>query len=264
LYAANTVYGSASTTYTNSSGTTYDELNRLAVFKKGQINGSNNDAVSNWTTNQQDWTLDIVGNQTATESSYYQNTFDKANKLTARKALANSNRPTVDDDEFTTNTAANWSANSGTTFDVNSTNAGQMTVTAVPAAGAIILTGKTMGVMKGHIKFTFPTGTTTGQAGFVFGYKSINDYWLNVEDFATQQGNFYHVVSGTKTLVKGSGISCTAGTPLDFLHCRDQRVDHQRVFLRPVWPIHQQSEREVRLHPIVGRWPRPGNGRALA
>ena len=50
------------------------------------------------TLRHQDWTLDATGNQTAVESSWYQNTANKANEYTARTIKGGDNKEPVSDD----------------------------------------------------------------------------------------------------------------------------------------------------------------------
>ncbi len=79
-----------------------------------------------------------------------------------------------------------------------------------PAAQVLILTGENIGPTQPAVAVTVPTGTTTGQFGFVLGYKSGADYWLWAEDMAGS-ANLYHVVSGSKNLI--STTSNSAPTP---------------------------------------------------
>ena len=134
LYAANGAYPGASQVYA------YDTLNRLAQYKAGLINTGNTDTQAFWTRSGQRWTLDATGNPTAVDDwdnaaggflNGRQSTYDKANKLTAVSARANRGK-SPRTDPFTSNTAANWAKpGSGDAFDVNATNTGALTVTAV-------------------------------------------------------------------------------------------------------------------------------------
>jgi hypothetical protein len=82
-----------------------------------------------------------------------------------------------------------------------------------PAAQALVLWGGSVGpITMAETAATFPPGTTAGEAGIVFGYKSMGDYWLCVEDLAAQQNKIYHVVGGVRTLITASAQSATAGS----------------------------------------------------
>ena len=48
----------------------------------------------------------------------------------------------------------------------------------------MLLWGEAIGPNKTRIQITFPSGSSSGQAGFVFGYKRSTDYWLRVLDLA--------------------------------------------------------------------------------
>lgn len=54
------------------------------------------------------------------------------------------------------------------------------------------------------------TGTTSGQAGFVFGYKNGGDYWLWARDM-NGTANIYHVYHGVSTQV--ATVSYAAPVP---------------------------------------------------
>src|SRR5262249_459896 len=63
---------------------------------------------------------------------------------------------------------------------------------------------------------TFPSGATTGQVGLVFGYKSIDDYWLFVNDISDQKDKLYHVVTGTNSLLTSLNHPITTGVDTPF------------------------------------------------
>ncbi len=205
-------------------------LNRLMTYKAGSIKSDNSDIAPNWTIDATRWTLDAVGNHTAVDyfNSYgsnafswlnwYQNTANAANEYTSRKSQTAQKGELWD--LFSADTHLNWTCRgSGDSFTI-STTAHTLTVGTVsqdtidgvtePAAQALILTGEKIGPTLPAISFTVPTGTTTGQIGLVFGYKSGADYWLWARDMAGT-ANIYHVVSGSKNLI--STLSYPAPTP---------------------------------------------------
>lgn len=104
---------------------------------------------------------------------------------------------------------------------MNSTNAGDLTVTALSQdtfggnqeeeARAVLLWGEDPGLVKGKLQVRFPSSATSGQAGVVFGYKSANDYWLAVLDL-DQNHKLYRVINGARILVASQSASVGAGS----------------------------------------------------
>ena len=43
-----------------------------------------------------------------------------------------------------------------------------------------------------------PNTATTGEFGYVFGYKSASDYWVQAYNLQDEQVGYYHVVDGQK------------------------------------------------------------------
>jgi hypothetical protein len=199
----------------------YDALDRLTNDDRGKIKTDDSAIESYWNTDSHNWTLDVLGNQTGTDTPagsvpLATNTPDKANKYSARtvKGGPASVKP-YHGDEFNTNTAANWvlphgnapytgAYSGGTTFDVNSSHAGYLTVSAInsgsetidgevqPAGQAMLLLGENQGQVTVAMDFTISVfGGNMG--GIVFGFKSGKDYWLLVRNFASFNDELYHV-----------------------------------------------------------------------
>ena len=238
LYADRQVYQSYSEDYT------YDQLHRLTQYEKGQLDPTANGgtgAVSDlWKLHKQAWTLDAVGNQLAVDTEigndFITATFNAANEMTTRDSLSDQRRPLVSELDFdsSTETAVMVSVGdsadgvSSDAFDVNTTNAGKLTISAVgqdtfggvqeEEARTMVLIGDNICHLHWETKITFPSGTSSGQAGFVFGYKSPNDYWLYVIDFAAQKRRIYQVVDGVQGAVldeKNQSISAGSGKKFD-------------------------------------------------
>ncbi len=176
---------------------------------------------------------DYTGNHTAVDyfnsynsnafawRNWYQNTANTANEYTTRKSQTGIRGRMYD--YFTANTTANWSSpGSSVTFSVNTSTPaltvntiGQDTIDGVlePTTQAIVLTGENLGPCLPNLTFTVPSGTSSGQIGLVFGYKSGGDYWLQVVDMAGSL-KICHVLNGTLTVLATQSITPpTAGTP---------------------------------------------------
>ncbi len=225
LYAQRQVYTSHSEVYG------YDGLHRLTSFKSGLINSAKDDVQAYWQPGrgEQSWTLDPLGNQLALSdqgtASYFQNTPNKANEYTSRKVQAAAAKPAFASDAFASDTSSHWSKpGSGDAFNVNSGVAGRLVVTTVsqdtissvqePTPAAILLLGESMGPLQATVTLRFPSGTTAGQAGLVFGYQSGANYWLRVLDLDAQEVRVYHVLNGAKTLHDAQAYTLAADTDL--------------------------------------------------
>ncbi len=232
LYAANvtTPGGNQDPIYDGSSHVYgYDNLNRLTADSRGLIASDNSAIQSFWQTGHDDWTLDVLGNQTATKSSYFKNTPDAANKYTARTAKGTAANPELNAaDGFTTSTTSNWKlpAGSGAAFSINTTSH-VLSITAVSTdtfnghaeeeARAVLTWGAGIGPTSlAGANISFPSGATSGQAGLVYGYKSINDYWVRVYDL-DQHIKVYHIVNGVKSLIFSASVTVNTGTAYGLL-----------------------------------------------
>lgn len=206
---------------------TYDDLHRLKNFKTGQptyTSGTMTGVASHWTRREKEWTFDAQGNHTAMKD------FGKSNWIVAEYNAANEHDDDADDrevhtdgpsrvidEEFSTDTSANWTKpGSGDAFDVNSTNSGYLTFTTVAQdmidsqqegeARAFVITGEDIGLVPMRLRFSFPSGISTGYIGMIFGYKSANDYWMYVGDLAADKNRLYHVVDGSKDSVLAEAV----------------------------------------------------------
>ena len=233
-YAKNTTQGSASHVYT------YDNLNRLSDDKKGQINANNTDISSFWVNGPKSWSLDLLGNPTAeaanTAASYVQNTVNCQNQITQRKVLGNNLSQAIYAQDL--GTASDWQkpGGAGDAFDVT----GWLHITGVSAdtfsgqtegeSRTLLLRGEPIGPPNQLGAYVvFPTGATSGQAGFVFGYKSPNDYWMYVADL-DQHVYMYHVVNGAKTQISAASAGVSAGTSIWLAFNADRYSSNQPWF----------------------------------
>jgi RHS repeat-associated protein len=222
---------------------TYDHLNRLTADTKG-LAATDGSIQSFWQDGGSDWSLDLLGNQTAVKSSYITNTADKANKYTARAVIGNSAPTEMSvSDPFTSDTSSNWQcpSGSGAAFSIDAsahkltintvavdTFANGRTSYTIPEARATVIWGGSMGPTLCGANVTFPSGATTGQAGWIYGYKSISDYWVRLYDIGSQTMCVYQVENGTKTLISSSSTTVSTGT---------------------AYPLHAASTRGESLYP---------------
>jgi hypothetical protein len=286
LYADDQVYLGSSQSYA------YDNLNRLTSFSRGAgtASGGTLTVSSAWDRKDQNWGLDALGNQLSQDtpsggSAFFTNTPNSVNEYTSRTALGNSNnRAVVADGSFTGDSSSNWTKiGTSDAFNVNTSNSGCLTVTAVsqdtvdgylePTAQAIILRGGNIGPMQAYTRFTYPSTTTSGQIGFVFGYKSGADYWLWVGDIATNDTVLYHVVNGTRTSVASNyfGQVHYYGCPL-YMSCRRGMFQYELQYATAIsggfpsgrWGVYTtvantvftsyQSWDEAQSRDMAGRW----------
>ncbi|MCC6680525.1 MAG: hypothetical protein IT445_06440 [Phycisphaeraceae bacterium] len=221
LYAQRGVYVSHSEAYT------YDDLHRLVTYHHGNVDSYG--AIQDyWKPQLTNWTLDSLGNQIEVgtredTTDYFKNTPNKANEYTARDTQGLAQAVTFSDG-FDDDTSGYYVNAGSDAFDVDSTNAGALTVTELiddtgdDEAAAIILLGDgSSDVETGPVYMAtstkFPSGAGSGQAGFVFGYQSANSYWLLVNDLGDDTRKLYYVDSGSKTLMAStSSAGITANT----------------------------------------------------
>ncbi|MEM8784090.1 MAG: hypothetical protein AAGE65_14720, partial [Planctomycetota bacterium] len=211
-YADRRVYPGASQSYA------YDGLHRLERYDTGILAPATH-AVTAWAKNKQAWDLDAVGNPLETDAlaqdAFVKQTPNDANELTALQIKGNDPvRPRIED-PFSSDTSANWSAVGTDTFGISG---GHLSINSVAAdtlegntedeARAVVLWGAANGPVQAQYSFQFPAGATAGRAGFVFGYRSANDYWLQVWDLGAQEVYYQHAVDG----VAGPKLAARAWT----------------------------------------------------
>jgi len=200
----NTVQAGSSKVYT------YDSLHRLSQYKAGVLNTNKDDTTSLWSGGAQKWTLDPVGNQTAVDAyrlgiadaSGIQRLVElggqhpqQGQRVCRPHRARNLGRIPNAGDGFSSDTSAQWEkiGGAGDTFDVNSTEAGSLTVSAVsrdtfdgglqdPEACTILLLKANIGPAQVSLNFDTSGFASGQQAGLVFGYKSPSSYWLRVQE----------------------------------------------------------------------------------
>ena len=192
---------------------TQDGLNRLKTFHVGNnVSAIDNNISSSFRKQDREWELDALGNPTKIKDfGIEQQTanFNKANEFSDNGSTPGSAKKTqpnvgfvyehfsllTDKDKFTavnseifTTTGGMFEFSALKTYDIGNQ--------------AMALFGQAEGLLTTRVTFSFPNNTTTGQAGFVFGYKSTQDYWLSVYDAADNKARIYHVHSVSGTITK--------------------------------------------------------------
>ncbi|HUO09004.1 MAG TPA: RHS repeat-associated core domain-containing protein [Phycisphaerae bacterium] len=208
---SNRLYADNSTHPSNSHAYTYDYLNRLTADKGGSYNSSSQSIDPVLQLTDHNWTLDPLGNHTSADSSKYQETFNAQNQIVTR-SVSNGYRWYSSDFSQPANASNFSAAGANDTFNVNTTNANCLTITGLTSYSSesrgIVLFKQSFGHLQGYMRFIFDSGSSPGdEAGMVFGYKSINDYWIQAVN-RDGYGRVYHVVNGTKTTIS----SYSAGT----------------------------------------------------
>ncbi len=219
LYADNQTQSAAAHAYS------YDNLNRLTADKSGVLNSGKTD-VPFWNAGNDAWTLDPLGNPTATTQLVggTQTTLNAQNQIITRKVQGQYPAPIFIDWLYLSSDSVNWQKpGSGDAFDVAGTFSSGLTFTTVAQdtlngttegeARAFVLEPESLGTFEAHSQIDLPSTATTGQFGFVFGYKASSDYWIDVIDIADDHEKVYHVINGAK----GSAISSIASGQ-DVLH----------------------------------------------
>ncbi len=204
LYADNQVQLGSSKAYG------YDNLNRLTESDDGNLNSAKTAVAAGSFASKTGYTLDPLGNQTshsaAEDSSADTATFNSVNELTTRKVKGNVNNSGFSDAFDGTVTPSPWTVvGSGDTYTTGSglTVTGRTTYNPGDTEEEhrfMVLLPQNSGPFCASMDTTVPDGVTSGQYGYVFGYKSINDYWLNVNDLSDGHNYTYHVTEGFKEL----------------------------------------------------------------
>ena len=201
LYADRQVYTSDSQYYQ------YDTLDRLEEFKSGlsDMDGGSPPAPQSieayWTFDKRGFGLDQMGNQLsidtpeATGYITHEVASGQANEYTSRSTKAEVAKAAFEDDFSNSSTEGNWTRPSGS-GNGRSIASDVLTVSAVTNSGdpdGVFLWSPLIGPLTGEVQIEFPSGSASGDlAGFVFGYKSNDDYWLLVREYGTDVVTLYH------------------------------------------------------------------------
>ncbi len=204
LYADHQVYRSSSQVHT------YDNLRRLTQSQVGQIKSDRSGIASHWLLDQRSWDFDPLGNplglDTVESTDRQTHTLTSANELDIRYVKGDKAKEPLEDTFQDSATQQNWTSIGSETVSVSAgllTTVGSLTADSLEGhtesePRAVYLTGEDVGPMSHVVQIRFATGTTQGQAGCVFGYKSANDYWIDVLDVGAGERRIYHVVNGDK------------------------------------------------------------------
>ncbi|QQE13182.1 hypothetical protein JD969_06895 [Planctomycetota bacterium] len=217
LYADRVEYPRASHLYS------YDDLHRLKGYEAGTITGlpTSPDIKKVGIVDLTEWKLDQLGNQLEIKKLNvykdrevrHKQAVNKANEYEYRKTLAGRNPRFVSGFSNTTQ-AADWEQlDVSDQFVFNSGGSSMLEVTNVAGSEATILLAMPETGQSNIGCYTqFPTGTVDGaEAGLVFGYKSVNDYWLYVRQYNAAQSyvKLYHVENGVKNEVQSGNTTVT-------------------------------------------------------
>ncbi|MEM9753205.1 MAG: hypothetical protein AAF916_07440 [Planctomycetota bacterium] len=215
LYSDRQKYASYSETYA------YDGLHRLASYDAGEIKADLSGIEDYWSIRASAWTLDALGNPLSideyTYADYYDNAqFNDANEMLSREISANRRTPVSFDSFHYASSLDDWEVPGNDTVSVSGGRLYVDTISADNFDGhteqtprAILLLGEEVGPTSLQGAGAWPVSQTTdGRSGFVFGYKSPNDYWIGVLKRDPVNSNhkreIYHVVNGQMTLVKSA------------------------------------------------------------
>ncbi len=228
LYADRQVHKSHSQVYS------HDNLHRLTATDIGKINSAQDEIESFWTRRDQAWELDQVGNQVAVDdfgqSDWRKDEFNTANEFdgdVGDHQVHRGGKSTLLNDGF-------GSASSASDYSYHQTQAPHMNISGGNAMlnvdeskdhAIAIVNGGAIGPNQLLARIKIPTTTsggpgTSGFAGLVFGYKSDNDYWIDVAEYDSGSSSWkqrvYHVVNGTKTLKMEAGLSFSSSDTVSY------------------------------------------------
>ena len=214
-YADNHIYKFASQSYQ------YDGLNRLRNFRAGVLarDASQTPTAVNpgVIRREQGWALSQLGNATKLadngDNAWTQSTFNLANEIIAQQTKGSGKTPVVNGN---TNFPDCYQPRSSA--DTYTYTSGTVKFTGLAADGqCVVLYGEAVGAVYSHIYISFPAHAAVGDyIGFVFGYKSADDYWMSVYAVTAvtpeRKGKLrlYHVLNGNK------GAALTAGGETDW------------------------------------------------
>ncbi|QQE14014.1 RHS repeat-associated core domain-containing protein [Planctomycetota bacterium] len=217
LYADRVEYPRASHLYS------YDDLHRLKGYEAGTITGlpTSPDIKKVGIVDLTEWKLDQLGNQLEIKKLNqfkdkeirHKQAVNKANEYEYRKTLAGRNPRFISGFSSTTN-ADDWDQlDTSDQFVFNSGGSSMLEVTSVAGSEATILLAMPETGQSNIGCYTqFPTDTVDGaEAGFVFGYKSADDYWLYVRQYNAAQSyvKLYHVENGVKNTIHSYNTTVT-------------------------------------------------------
>lgn len=225
--ASNRLFDEDKVYETNSKVFAFDDLDRVVGRDDGLIDLSGTPEIDSfWLADGRDWGLDHLGNpvdgvnpedniDTDFAEDYSGVVIDKANQITknTHKADALMDRH---DAEFTASaevdlftTVVRGSGSTSITASHSGSDFVKISSGSATDPGLAIM-GPEVGIVPFGVEFkvpTIPSSGTTGLVGYVFGYKSINDYWVIGKDMETGDGKWYlyhmhdSVIRRTRTLL---------------------------------------------------------------
>ena len=160
---------------------TYDRLNRLTEAKAGIFNAGKQPALAE---PRESWTLDDLGNISGlayySQSNVIQHTTNATNEISSLATPNPSGQPKVVFDNFNADTLdSTWSTAKGTFTVTDGTDPDKLKATALDGTtntAVEVMAENTLEDGAFVLKVKFPSGTTSGRAGFVFGHDGSDTY----------------------------------------------------------------------------------------
>ncbi len=160
---------------------TYDRLNRLTEAKAGIFNAGKQVALAE---PRESWTLDDLGNISGlayySQSNVIQHTTNATNEISSLATPNPSGQPKVVFDNFNADTLdSTWSTAKGTFTVTDGTDPDKLKATALDGTtntAVEVMAENTLEDGAFILKVKFPSGTTSGRAGFVFGHDGSDTY----------------------------------------------------------------------------------------
>ena len=161
---------------------TYDRLNRLTEAKTGIFNSTK--TLGTAPSAREGWTLDDLGNISGLAyygtSNVIQHTTNETNEISSLATANPSGQPKVVFDNFNADTLDDtWSTTKGTFTVTDVTDPDKLEATAVDGTTSTaveVMADNTFEDGSFVLKVKFPSGTTSGRAGFVFGHDGTDTY----------------------------------------------------------------------------------------
>ncbi|MCG3130397.1 MAG: hypothetical protein FLDDKLPJ_01154 [Phycisphaerae bacterium] len=160
---------------------TYDRLNRLTEARAGIFNASKQVALAE---PRESWTLDDLGNISGLAyygtSNVIQHTTNATNEISSLATANPSGDPMIVFDNFNADTLDDtWSTTKGTFTVTDGTDPDKLKATALDGTTSTaveVMAENTLEDGAFILKVKFPSGTTSGRAGFVFGHDGSDTY----------------------------------------------------------------------------------------
>ena len=217
---------------------TYDRLNRLTEAKTGIFNASKQPTLA---VPREAWTLDDLGNLTAlgyyNTASVIAHTTNATNEISSLANANPSGQPKVVFDNFNADTLDDtWSTSKGTVTVTDGTDPDKLKVSALDGTTNTcveIMSDNTFEDGSFVLKVKFPSGTTSGRAGFAFGHDGSDTYHAVIlrKNAGTDTIELVKYTSGSgwgATLDSGSA-TITAGTEYTIRGWIRQRMVHGEI-----------------------------------